>query len=81
MSARTGIQKSRNNLKKLFAILDEGKSGFISEKNLRKVIKDIGINNLADMEIGDMIDKADLDKDGLVSEEEFYLIMTKRSYK
>lgn len=31
-----------------------------------------------------MIDKADLDNDGLVSEEEFYQIMTKRakwSYK
>ena len=28
-----------------------------------------------------MIEKADLDKDGLVSEEEFYLIMTKREGK
>ena len=28
-----------------------------------------------------MIEKADLDNDGLVSEEEFYLIMTKKSKK
>lgn len=81
MSARTGMQKTRNHLKKIFGLFDEGKNGFISEKNLKKVIKDVGINNLAEMEIGDMIDKADLDNDGLVSEEEFYLIMTKKSYK
>ena len=81
MTARTGLQRTRNNIKKQFANLDEEKTGFLSQKNLKKIAKDIGLTNLTDKEINEMIEKADLDNDGLVSEEEFYLIMTKRSRK
>jgi Ca2+-binding EF-hand superfamily protein len=41
----------------------------------------VGLSSINDKEIGEMIDKADLDNDGLVSEEEFFMIMTKRSKK
>lgn len=41
----------------------------------------MGLSSINDKEIGEMIDKADLDNDGLVSEEEFFMIMTKRSKK
>jgi centrin-1 len=81
MTARTGLQRTRNNIKKQFANLDEEKTGFLSQKNLKKIAKDIGLTNLTDKEINEMVEKADLDNDGLVSEEEFYLIMTKRSRK
>jgi len=69
MSARTGLQRTKNNIKKQFANLDEEKSGFISQKNLKKVAKDVGITNLTDKDLSEMIEKADLDNDGLVSEE------------
>ena len=67
MSARTGLQKTRNNVKKMFSTFDEDKSGFISQKNLRKVLKDIGMGQITNDEISEMIEKADLDNDGLVS--------------
>jgi len=67
MSARTGLQKTRNNVKKMFSTFDEDKSGFISQKNLRKVLKDIGMGHITNDEISEMIEKADLDNDGLVS--------------
>ena len=67
MSVRTGLQKTRNNVKKIFATFDEEKSGFISQKNLRKVLKDIGMSDITNDEINEMIEKADLDNDGLVS--------------
>ena len=51
MSVRTGLQKTRNNLKKMFATFDEEKSGFISQKNLRKVLKDIGMSDITNDEI------------------------------
>lgn len=34
-----------------------------------------------DAELQEMIERADLDNDGLISEEEFYAIMTRRSTK
>lgn len=67
MSVRTGLQRTRNNVKKMFATFDEDKSGFISQKNLRKLMKDIGMSDITNDEINKMIERADLDNDGLVS--------------
>jgi Ca2+-binding EF-hand superfamily protein len=69
MTARTGLQRTRNNIKKQFANLDSEKNGFIAPKNLKKIVKDIGLTSLTDDEINEMIEKADLNNDGLVSEE------------
>lgn len=68
MSARTGLPKTRDNIKKNFSTFDEDKSGFISQKNLKKVLKDVGMTDITNEEINQMIEKADLDNDGLVSE-------------
>lgn len=66
--ARTGLPKTRDNIKKFFSTFDEDKSGFISQKNLKKVLKDVGMTDITNEEINQMIEKADLDNDGLVSE-------------
>jgi Ca2+-binding EF-hand superfamily protein len=49
-------------------LFDDEKSGFISIKNLKRVIKDLG-ENIDEHELQEMIEKADQDHDGLVSEE------------
>ena len=54
-------------------------SGFISIRNLRKIAKDLGELH-DDNELQDMIERADFDLDGLVSEEEFYNILTKKTF-
>jgi Ca2+-binding EF-hand superfamily protein len=41
-------------------------------------VKDLG-ENIDEHELQEMIEKADADNDGLVSEEEFYNIMTKKT--
>lgn len=53
-------------------------TGFITFKNLKRVAKELG-ENLTDEEIQEMIDEADRDGDGQVSEEEFFRIMKKTS--
>jgi centrin-1 len=55
-----------------------GPAGFITFKNLKRVAKELG-ENLTDEEIQEMIDEADRDGDGQVSEEEFFRIMKKTS--
>jgi centrin-1 len=54
-------------------------SGYISIKNLRRVAKELG-ETIDDPELQEMIERADNDNDGLVSEEEFYNIMTKKTF-
>jgi centrin-1 len=46
---------------------------------LRRVAKELG-ETIDDSELQEMIERADTDNDGLVSEEEFYNIMTKKTF-
>lgn len=48
-------------------------------KDLRRVAKDLG-ELTDDNTLQEMIERADFDQDGLVSEEEFYNLMTKKAY-
>ena len=61
---------------KAFRLFDEEDSGKISFKNLKRVAKELG-ENMTDEEIQEMIDEADRDGDGEISEEEFFRIMKK----
>lgn len=53
--------------------------GFIALKDLRRVAKDLG-ELTDDNTLQEMIERADFDQDGLVSEEEFYNLLTKKAY-
>ncbi|KAG7271461.1 hypothetical protein CRUP_016363 [Coryphaenoides rupestris] len=63
---------------KAFRLFDDDCTGKISFKNLKRVAKELG-ENLTDDELQEMIDEADRDGDGEVSEQEFLRIMKKTS--
>lgn len=46
---------------------------------MRRVAKDLG-ELTDDNTLQEMIERADFDQDGLVSEEEFYALLTKKAY-
>lgn len=77
MTSRVSDKDSRENIKKVFNLFDDEKTGFLSIKNLRRIVRELG-ENIEEHELQEMIDKADLDHDGMISEEEFYLILTKK---
>lgn len=63
-------------IRKAFQLFDDDGSNFISLKNLRRVAKELG-ETMTDDELQEMIDEADRDGDGQISEEEFIRIMKK----
>lgn len=67
MTARVSDKDTRENIKKIFNLFDDEKTGFISIKNLRRVSKELG-ETIDDSELQEMIERADTDNDGLVSE-------------
>merc|ERR1719365_149593 len=76
MTTKMSEKDSREEILKAFRLFDDDETGFITLKNLRRVAKEIG-ENMTDEELQEMIDEADRDGDGQVSEEEFLRMMKK----
>jgi Ca2+-binding EF-hand superfamily protein len=77
MTKRVNDKDTRANINKIFALYDDERTGFVSAKNLRRVAQELG-ENCSNEEIDELIHRADLDRDGLVSEDEFYEILTRQ---
>lgn len=76
MTLKMSEKDSKEEILKAFRLFDDDCTGKISFKNLKRVAKELG-ENLRDDELQEMIDEADRDGDGEVSEEEFLRIMKK----
>jgi Ca2+-binding EF-hand superfamily protein len=77
LTKRVSDKDSRANINKIFALFDDERTGYISIKNLRRISQELG-ENVVDEELQELINRADTDHDGLVSEEEFYTILTRK---
>nr|XP_041572033.1 centrin-2 isoform X1 [Taeniopygia guttata] len=76
MSQRMAEKDSKEEILKAFKLFDDDETGKISFQNLKRVAKALG-ENVTDEELQEMIDEADRDGDGQVSETEFLRIMKK----
>lgn len=79
MTARVGEKDSREDIEKVFKLFDDERTGHVSIKNLRRVAKELG-ETMDDNELNEMIERADSNQDGLVDFEDFYSIMTKKTF-
>eukprot|EP00758_Cryptobia_borreli_P001954 Tbor_TRINITY_DN2668_c0_g1::TRINITY_DN2668_c0_g1_i1::g.17919::m.17919/K16465/CETN1; centrin-1 len=78
MTTKMSEKDSREEILKAFRLFDDDETGKISFKNLKRVAKELG-ENMNDEELQEMIDEADRDGDGEISEDEFLRIMKKTS--
>ncbi|VVC41046.1 EF-Hand 1, calcium-binding site,EF-hand domain pair,EF-hand domain [Cinara cedri] len=76
MSMKMADKDSREEIIKAFKLFDDNCSGKITFQNLKRIAQELG-ENIADEELQEMIDEADKDGDGEVSQEEFLQIMKK----
>jgi centrin-1 len=76
MTQKMAERDPREEMLKAFRLFDDDDTGKISFRNLKRVAKELG-ENMTDDEISEMIEEADRDGDGEISEEEFMRIMRK----
>lgn len=76
MTAKMAERDPLEEIRKAFRLFDDDETGKISLKNLRRVAKELG-ETMTDDELQEMIDEADRDGDGEISEEDFIRIMKK----
>ena len=66
----------REEIMKAFRLFDDDSTGKISLRNLKRVARELG-ETMTDDELQEMIDEADRDGDGEISEEDFIRVMKK----
>jgi centrin-1 len=79
MTARISDGDNRDDILKVFRLFDDDDSGAITLNDLLRVARELG-ETMTQAELKEMIDRADLDGDGVISPEEFINIMTKRTF-
>ena len=79
MTARINEKESKEDIRKVFRLFDEDNTGYITAQNLKRIAKDLG-ENMEEIEIREMIERADTDGDGRITFEDFYSIMTKKVF-
>ena len=79
MTARINEKESKEDIRKVFRLFDEENSGYITAYNLKKIAKDLG-EQMEEVEIREMIERADTDGDGRITFDDFYSIMTKKVF-
>ena len=78
MTAKMSDKDTPEDLRKVFDLfIGDDTADKIELRHLKRVAKELG-ENMTDDELNEMIVRADTDKDGKVSFEEFYAIMTKK---
>jgi len=79
MTAKMSDKDSREDIMKVFNLFDDDQSGKITHRNLKRVAKELG-ETMTDAELLEMIERADTDNDGEINFDEFYAIMTKKTF-
>ena len=79
ITSKLGDKESRPGVQKIFNLFDVDKKGTVSFKDLKRVSKELG-ETMSDEEIREMIERADSNGDGEISFDDFYLIMTKKTF-
>ncbi|KAH8740778.1 centrin [Cryptosporidium ryanae] len=79
IASKLGDKDSREGIQKIFAMFDDDKTGTITLKNLKRVAHELG-ETMTDDELREMIERADSNGDGEISFEDFYSIMTKKTF-
>ncbi len=79
MTAKMTENDSKEDIKKVFKLFDEEGNGYVTIEDLKRVAKELS-ENMETIEMQEMITRADSDADGRVTFEDFYNIMTKKTF-
>ncbi|KAK2715957.1 hypothetical protein QYM36_010501, partial [Artemia franciscana] len=76
VTSKIECNESKEEVKRAFRLFDEDNTGKITFAKLKKIAKELG-EDISDEDLKEMIEEADKDGDGAVSQEEFFQIMKK----
>merc|ERR1711976_181171 len=78
MTARISDKNTKEDLERVFKLFDEDRTGNISLDNLKKVARELG-EDISEEELKEIILRADLDGDGLLTFDDFLEVIVKKT--
>merc|ERR1711976_460579 len=79
LTARFSENTTKEELQRVFQLFDTDGTGQISVANMRAVADQVG-DQVTDDELGDIVLKNDMNNDGSLTFEDFYNVLTKKSF-
>lgn len=79
MTARISDKNTRDDIERVFKLFDSNRNGFISLDDMKRVAKELG-EDISEKELQEIIQRADLDNDSKLTLEDFYQVMTKKTF-
>merc|ERR1711976_1132975 len=79
LTARFSENTTKYELQRVFSLFDTDKTGEISLANIRAIADQVGDSG-SDDELGDIVLKNDMNNDGKLDFEDFYAVLTKKSF-
>ncbi len=79
MTARISDKNTRDDIERVFKLFDSNRNGYISLDDMKRVAKELG-EDISEKELQEIIQRADLDNDSKLTIEDFYQVMTKKTF-
>ena len=79
MTAKISDRDSKEDINKVFSLFDADNKGSITLRDLKRVAKELG-ETMTEAELLEMIERADSDADGNISQDDFFSILTRKNF-
>lgn len=79
MTARISDKNNREEIERVFKLFDYNRTGSITLEDMRRVANELG-EEVSEEELQEIINRADIDGDDILGFEDFYNVMTKKTF-
>merc|ERR1711935_1105883 len=80
MTAKLSEKNTKEEIKRVFDLFDKDRNGSLEADDLSRVCKELG-EDMTEEDIREVIQRADIDGDGAVGLDDFYAVITKKTFE
>ena len=79
MTAKITDKNTKEEIDRVFKLLDKDRNGTLGDDNLSRVSKELG-EDMSEEDVREIIQRTDMDGDSVVNLDDFYNVLTKKTF-
>merc|ERR1711862_522711 len=80
MTAKISDKNTKEEIDRIFKLFDKDRNGTLEADDLSRVCKELG-EDMSEEDVREVIQRADIDGDGVVGLQDFYNVLTKKTFE